>query len=199
MKKLILLSLFFFLIFSSVSSAQGFDPNVYKCRDFVQNYSNDSGSVALQTLWVWGFLTFKDESLLSLNSDMLKSLTSDLNEGCAQNLDVTLLEFVRKYFTFNYVKKSKQNTSVIFNPKNYSCKTFLNSLNTNDTTSDDLVGYALIWALGYTAAYRPDDVDVVDDQSAGTIAGLMKSLVCKDPNENFYNSLHDLYNKLEKK
>jgi hypothetical protein len=198
-KKLILFGLFFFFTFNPISKAQGFDPNVYTCRDFVQSYSTDSGSVALQTLWVWGFLSFKDESLLSLNSDMLKSLTSDLSEGCAQNLNVTLLDFVRKYFTFHYVRSSKQDENVIFNPKKYTCKTFLGSLNSSDTTSDDSVGYALIWALGYTAAYRPDDVDVVDDQSAGTIAGFMKSLVCKDPNENFYNSLNELYIKLEKK
>ncbi|AWB11092.1 MAG TPA: hypothetical protein ENO30_03895 [Thermodesulfobium narugense] len=200
MKKIILLFLFFFLIFSSTVFAQGFDPNIYTCKDFVQSYSNDSGSVALQTLWAWGFLTFKDESLMSLNSDMLKSLANDLNESCSQNLNTSFVEFIRKYFTFKYVRSSKNGEDVaIFNPKQYTCKAFLTSLDANDTTSDDLVGYALIWGLGYTAAYRPDEVDVVDDQSAGTLAGFMKNLVCKDPNESFYDSLHELYNKLEKK
>ncbi|AEE15407.1 hypothetical protein Thena_1801 [Thermodesulfobium narugense DSM 14796] len=200
MKKIILLILFFCFIVNSNACAQGFDPNIYTCRDFVQSYSNDSGSVALQTLWAWGFLTFKDESLMSLNSDMLKSLTNELSEGCSQNLDASFIEFVRKYFTFKYVGSSKKGENVaIFNPKRYTCKAFLSSLNSSDTTSDDLVGYALIWGLGYTAAYRPDDVDVVDDQSAGTLAGFMKNLVCKDPNESFYNSLHELYKKLEKR
>lgn len=199
MKKLILFGLLFFFAFNPISNAQGFDPNVYTCRDFVQSYSSDPGSVALQTLWVWGFLSFKDESLLSLNSDMLKSLTADLSEGCAQNLNTTMLDFVRKYFTFHYLANSKNETNLVFNPKKYTCKTFLDSLNSKNTASDDLVGYALIWALGYTAAYRPNDVDVVSDQSAGTIAGFMKNMVCKDPNENFYNSLNELYIKLEKK